>query len=269
MGTENDSRNSADKREKRNELKEQARIAAAEEQKRITGKTPERLNPHQEEDDALVEAEVAQAEEPVTPTPAQKRHKTIGIYLIALLAAGGFAALLAIGIHKSHDRELKASQEGVENITGSFWDQATPVDDYNGLDNKTARAAKAAKAATGAAGVAVVPVDTTTMDIDGRQTPVIVYLFTYDNAGVSENARLNEMAAVAKKSGGTVYINAYTDEHGSLAYNRKLSQRRADALGKYMADHGVPAQRIKASGNGPTHRYPTDKQNRRAELTVK
>ena len=102
---------------------------------------------------------------------------------------------------------------------------------------------------------------------DGEKSPVVVYLFNYDNSGVKENKTLNDVAKRAKDTNATVAVVAYTDERGSDAYNQSLSQRRADAIAKYLVAHGVPANHIKAKGAGETHQFGSDQQCRRAVLT--
>ncbi len=97
---------------------------------------------------------------------------------------------------------------------------------------------------------------------------VVVYLFNTDKSEVPETASLTEVAKQVAKSGKTVVIKAYTDETGNPAYNRRLSERRARAVGDYMVAHGVPAKHIKAKGYGPTHAYADNAQDRRAEVTV-
>ncbi len=96
----------------------------------------------------------------------------------------------------------------------------------------------------------------------------IVYLFEYDSSEVSENGALTGIADRAKKKGLTLEVRAYTDEHGRVAYNRRLSERRANAVGKYLVAHGVPASKVKVHGMGPTHKYANDAQDRRAEVSV-
>ena len=44
-----------------------------------------------------------------------------------------------------------------------------------------------------------------------------------------------------------VTIEGHTDNVGSDAYNKKLSQRRADAVKKYMVEKGIDANRLTAS----------------------
>lgn len=103
----------------------------------------------------------------------------------------------------------------------------------------------------------------------GQPAMVVVYLFDYDKSGVEENAKLTGVANQAVKDGSNVVVNAYTDEHGSVAYNKKLSARRANAIRDYMVKHGVPASHVKANGMGPTHAYAGgDSQNRRAEISL-
>jgi len=47
-----------------------------------------------------------------------------------------------------------------------------------------------------------------------------------------------------------VVIEGHTDNVGSAAYNKKLSQKRADAVKKYMVKKGIDAKRITAEGFG-------------------
>lgn len=101
-----------------------------------------------------------------------------------------------------------------------------------------------------------------------KPSAVVVYLFDTDSSVIPETAALTSMAKQANNSGKTVVIKAYTDETGRVAYNQRLSERRAKAVGDYMAAHGVPASHIKAKGYGPTHAYATNAQDRRAEVSL-
>jgi outer membrane protein OmpA-like peptidoglycan-associated protein len=47
-----------------------------------------------------------------------------------------------------------------------------------------------------------------------------------------------------------VRVEGHTDDVGNDAYNKDLSQRRADAVVKYLVDQGVPALRLEAVGYG-------------------
>ena len=67
-------------------------------------------------------------------------------------------------------------------------------------------------------------------------------------------------------------VNGYCDSIGSVRYNLKLSQRRANAVVTYLAGHGVAESRMSPHGYGKTDFVATNKtpegraQNRRVEL---
>lgn len=46
-------------------------------------------------------------------------------------------------------------------------------------------------------------------------------------------------------------VEGHTDSTGTAAFNRKLSQQRAESVGKYLAGKGVTAGRVQARGFGP------------------
>ena len=48
----------------------------------------------------------------------------------------------------------------------------------------------------------------------------------------------------------TVRVEGHTDNVGSAAYNKKLSQQRAEAVVKWLSSHGIAAERLKAVGLG-------------------
>lgn len=64
---------------------------------------------------------------------------------------------------------------------------------------------------------------------------------------------IGNLAAVMKKYPDLkITIEGHTDSVGKLTYNEKLSQRRADAVKKYLAEKfGIEASRLNAKGYGP------------------
>ncbi len=97
-----------------------------------------------------------------------------------------------------------------------------------------------------------------------------------------ESARaLDAVVALLKTSpAATVEVGVHTDAGGSTAYNLRLSQRRAQAVGGYLTKKGVAAKRVKAKGYGesqPLNRCrrgtrcteAEKRLNRRVELRVK
>ena len=70
----------------------------------------------------------------------------------------------------------------------------------------------------------------------------------------------------------TGVVEGHTDSVGDEAYNQGLSQRRADAVRKYLVDKGVAAARLEAKGFGESQPVADNKtaegraQNRRVVL---
>ncbi len=71
-----------------------------------------------------------------------------------------------------------------------------------------------------------------------------------------------------------IEISGHTDSTGSIAYNRDLSRRRAEAVKAYLVEHGIDHGRIQTRGAGPdepidTNRTPAGRaKNRRIEFQV-
>ena len=52
-----------------------------------------------------------------------------------------------------------------------------------------------------------------------------------------------------------IEITGWTDWEGSDTYNRRLSQKRAEAVKEWLEKKGIPAERMKAVGKGKSYRY--------------
>ena len=80
-------------------------------------------------------------------------------------------------------------------------------------------------------------------------------LFSFDKSVIrgDQRTKLNELVASLK---GTQYdsvsVIGYADRIGTNEYNRKLSERRANAVKAYLVRQGVPAGKINAEGRGET-----------------
>ncbi len=70
-------------------------------------------------------------------------------------------------------------------------------------------------------------------------------------------------------------IEAHTDSRGSAAYNKRMSQERAEAIRRYLVGKGIPGARLVAVGYGEERPIDTNMtaagraNNRRVELLVK
>ena len=86
-------------------------------------------------------------------------------------------------------------------------------------------------------------------------------------------AVLDEVASILKANPNVVVdVNGYCDAIGSVEYNLKLSERRADAVVDYLVNAGIPASRLIPHGYGKSDFVATNDtpegraQNRRVEL---
>ena len=87
----------------------------------------------------------------------------------------------------------------------------------------------------------------------GRTT--LMVLFDFNKALIKKDSfnEIDDFAAVMKKHPelDAIMIEGHTDSVGSNAYNKKLSQRRADAVKKYLVEKsGIDAKRLTAKGFG-------------------
>lgn len=82
------------------------------------------------------------------------------------------------------------------------------------------------------------------------------------------------VAFVKKYPDSKVSVEGHTDSKGTDKYNLKLSQRRADAVKKYLVDKGEKADRITAEGKGEAYPIADNKtekgrfENRRVEVLI-
>jgi outer membrane protein OmpA-like peptidoglycan-associated protein len=86
---------------------------------------------------------------------------------------------------------------------------------------------------------------------------------------------LNEVVAVLKENADlNLLVEGHTDNTGSSAVNKRLSQQRADAVKKYLVQKGIAAQRITTIGYGAAQPVASNataegrSKNRRVELKL-
>ncbi len=108
------------------------------------------------------------------------------------------------------------------------------------------------------------------MDKDGCPPPVVVQprvekeiiekgrttlkvLFDFNKSTIKKDYfdDIDDLVAVMKQYPDlNVTIEGHTDNVGNDAYNKKLSQRRADAIKAYLVKKGIDANRLTAVGYG-------------------
>jgi outer membrane protein OmpA-like peptidoglycan-associated protein len=102
-------------------------------------------------------------------------------------------------------------------------------------------------------------------------------LFDFNKATLKPEAK-SQLAAVLQalreQPGVQTLVVGHTDSVGSDAYNMKLSQRRAESVGTYLSQNGVPRQNIRTEWQGKRQPVASNAtaegraQNRRVEITL-
>lgn len=87
-----------------------------------------------------------------------------------------------------------------------------------------------------------------------KQADSLEVYFGPDSIDLSDAAQ-TALAAVVREMEAhptlTVELGGYTDPKGALDYNYGLSQRRVDAVRRYLMDKGIPLARIQSASLGP------------------
>jgi len=100
--------------------------------------------------------------------------------------------------------------------------------------------------------------------------------FDLDSANLTNQAQqnLDEFAKALHNdqlSSARFVVEGYTDARGTEQYNLGLSERRAEAVTKFLYERGVSAEKVTAVGMGeakPRAADPMDAENRRVEMRI-
>ena len=87
-----------------------------------------------------------------------------------------------------------------------------------------------------------------------RLVDTVQLLFGFDRADLDDKAQtaLTNLAKDLQTSPNLIVeLTGYTDTRGSREYNYQLSQRRVDAVRRFLVEKGVQLSRIQALGLGP------------------
>jgi len=120
-----------------------------------------------------------------------------------------------------------------------------------------------------------------------KQDPVRGMVITLSGAVLFESAKwmllpgaqtkLNEVADALTKQDkdSSIVVEGHTDSQGKDAMNQELSQKRAESVRTYLVSRGIAADRVTATGFGPTRSIADNASpegranNRRVEIVVK
>lgn len=102
-------------------------------------------------------------------------------------------------------------------------------------------------------------------------------LFGFDASSLSADAKINldKLVTILNSYADTdIEVQGHTDDKGSEAYNKSLSQRRAGSVSGYLTAKGIASNRVKIKGFGetvPKYDNTTEdgrSQNRRVEFLI-
>ncbi len=114
-------------------------------------------------------------------------------------------------------------------------------------------------------------------DYEVRKNEMINFKVNSATLTADSKAKLDEIANATKSEKGYVIeVRGFTSADGGKAYNRRLSQRRAEVVIQYLAEnHDIPLRRIVTPvGYGSAHPVADNKsregrqQNRRVEIKI-
>jgi outer membrane protein OmpA-like peptidoglycan-associated protein len=171
-------------------------------------------------------------------------------------------AVLSIGFYVLHALPVQAQTYKADDIIKHFQPAAPQTSPTRGLCIGT-------EADCNKAGHAVKPAATAAFDL--------VVRFKYNSDVLEPDARVNldEFAKALKTpqlSSSSFVVEGHTDAAGSPSYNRDLSQRRAQAVVRYLSERGVNTAKLDARGYGqdkPVVADPFAGENRRVETRLK
>ena len=247
--------------------------------------------------DALQRAEVAVrlAEQPLgdgSDDQALGAHRVyLADYLVEIAMAkaatrqaedqrGQFASQRADARLDARTREAERAQASAEQAQASA-DRARDEAERMGRERADDRAASQAAAARAAEEARELQRQIETLEAEATDRGLVLtlgdLLFAFDSAelrpGLSSN--LDRLVTFMQNyPDRNAVIEGHTDNVGSSEYNRGLSQRRADAVRRYLMAEGVQSRRLSASGLGDTQPLVANdsdsgrQRNRRVEIII-
>jgi outer membrane protein OmpA-like peptidoglycan-associated protein len=164
------------------------------------------------------------------------------------------------------DHQVSAVGQRVDTVEGKVTQESQRIE---GVDSRvatlgtqiteTSEAARGAKEASIAAMEKADGVDKRVTRIwTNRYNPKLVdtlqILFGFDKADLDDRAQtslVNLAKDLQSNQNLVVELMGYTDMRGPREYNYQLSQRRVDAVRRFLVERGVQLARIQSAGLGP------------------
>jgi len=147
------------------------------------------------------------------------------------------------------ENRVGSAETRIDQVEQNSQRLAGQIDELAAVANAAGGGAKAAQATADAAVAGVNATNDRISALDDYVVQDVTAInFRVNSAALSRDAKsqLDELANKAMSAKGYVIeITGYTDTTGSIQKNRVLSQRRADAVVRYLAEnHNIPLRRI-------------------------
>jgi outer membrane protein OmpA-like peptidoglycan-associated protein len=199
---------------------------------------------------------------------------------------------------KNGEQDKQIASQGTQ-IQGVEGDLSKTKEKLIDTDNKATQAGEAAKAADQKAGNAQQSADAAKQAADGARSfaesgitrldqtvqamnkfqmaksESILFAFNSDTLTADGKAQLDGLAAQAKGANRfEVEVQGFTDKSGNSAYNDTLSERRAQAVARYLSAQQIPVRNLSILGSGYAQPVGDDKtrdgrkMNRRVEVRL-
>ncbi len=184
-------------------------------------------------------------------------HRTLKINLASIIVAAGLALPLGLGAsiaaeQSSPEDIIKALKPPrvTRSLSASPADAARKAEEtrfVNGLRNRPTRSLTSAERDQ----IATIAQKRPSIDLEVN--------FEYNSDRIGPKAtpqvtNLGQALSSAELKGGTFIVAGYTDAKGSETYNQGLSERRADAIKRFLAEkYGIDAANLVTVGYGKTH----------------
>jgi outer membrane protein OmpA-like peptidoglycan-associated protein len=177
------------------------------------------------------------------------------------------------------ENRLTAAEQNAQRLSGQLEELAAVANTARGGAKAAQETADQALAAAKANSAEIQTTNDRISAIDNYEAKQnIAVNFKVNSAVLSDEAKaaLDEIATQAKNEKGyLIQVTGYASADGTDAKNRALSERRADAVKRYLAEHDIPLHRmINPFGFGelkPVAENNTRegrKQNRRVEVAI-
>ena len=164
------------------------------------------------------------------------------------------------------DQRVDTVDQRVGTVEGQVTKESQRVDEVGSrvttlgtTITETSEAARSAKEASLAAMAKADSVDSRvtrlwTSRYNPKPVETVNVLFGFDRADLDDRAQtsLSNLAKDLQSNQNLIVeLTGYTDARGSREYNYQLSQRRVEAVRRYLVERGVQMSRIQGLGLGP------------------